>query len=322
MRALVRRVVPFRARRAVWRARRTLPRVAQPLSLVLPPAHSPERPVFVIGCPRAGTSVLLRLLVQSPELRSVQNEGHILWDPFHHPRERGWDSDALGAEDVSDRERRYINLAIRLMVRDRRFVDKTPENCLRIPYLRALFPDASFIFLRRRAADNVSSLMDGWRARPRFVTYRLPERLEGLGPLSGDRWSFVLVPGWRELRSSPLEEICASQYVACNEAALEARETIDPGSWVDVSYEQLVSSPVKTTRRIFDELGLAFSRPVATAAASLARTPGPTALTPPRPGKWRDHNRAAIERIRPLVTPTERRLWRDAAPRVDRKRAA
>ena len=191
MRALVRRAVPFRARRAIWRARRSLPGLPnryRSFCRRLPP----ERPVFVIGCPRAGTSVLLRLLVQSPELRSVQNEGHILWDPFHHPRERGWDSDALGAEDVSDRERRYINLAIRLMVRDRRFVDKTPENCLRIPYLRALFPDASFIFLRRRAADNVSSLMDGWRARPRFVTYRLPERLEGLGP--AERRSVELRP--------------------------------------------------------------------------------------------------------------------------------
>src|SRR5215208_1631386 len=220
MRALVRRVVPFRARRALWRVRRNIPRAAQPLSLILPRAEAPEKPVFVIGCPRSGTSILLHLLLQSAELRSVQSEGHILWQPYHHPKRRGWDSDALGSEDVSDREREYVNLAIRLVVRDRRFVDKTPENCLRIPYLRALFPDASFVFLHRRGADNVSSLMEGWRARPRFVTYRLPERLEGLGPMSGNRWSFVLIPGWRDLRFSPLEEICARQYVACNEAAL------------------------------------------------------------------------------------------------------
>ena len=323
MRALVRRVIPFRARRAVWRTRRSLPRIAQPLSLVLPPARTPERPVFVIGCPRSGTSALLHLLVQSPELGSVHNEGHILWQPYHHPRDRGWDSDALGAEDVSDRERRYINLALRLVVRDRRFVDKTPENCLRIPYLRALFPDASFVFIRRRAADNVSSLMEGWRARPRFVTHRLPQRLEGLGPLNGNRWSFVLVPGWRELRFAPLEEICARQYVACNEAALSARETIDRGSWIDVAYEELVASPVETIRRISDELGLVFSRPVANAAAALSRTPGPTALTPPRPGKWRDDNRAAVERVGHLVAPTERRLgWPDATPGSDRQRAA
>jgi hypothetical protein len=308
MRALVRRYLPFPVRRGVWRVRRNVPRVAQPLSLVLPRADAPARSVLLIGCPRSGTSALLQVLLRSPELRSVHNEGHILWQPYHHPRDTGWGSDALGAEDVSAREREYIYLAIRLVVRDRRFVDKTPESCLRIPYLQALFPDATFVFLRRRAADNVNSLMEGWRARPRFVTYRLPERLEGLGPLSGDRWSFALIPGWRQLRQAPLEEICARQYIACNEAALDAREGIPSSGWLDVAYEDLVDSPVETSRRLFERLGLAFTREVEEYAAALHRTPGPTALSPPRPGKWREQNPAEIERILPLVARTERRL--------------
>ena len=174
MRDLVRRLLPFGVRRAVWRVRRNVPRIAQPLSVVVPRAKPPERPILVLGCPRSGTTVLLDAMLHSARLRSIHNEGHILWQPHHHPRDGGWDSDRLGAEDVSEREREYIYLAIRLFVRGRRFVDKTPENCLRIPYLQELFPDASFVFLRRRAADNVSSLMEGWRARPRFVTYRLP----------------------------------------------------------------------------------------------------------------------------------------------------
>ena len=31
----------------------------------------------------------------------------------------------------------------------------------------------------------------------------------GVGRLSGDKWSFVLVPGWRALRTASLEEVCA-----------------------------------------------------------------------------------------------------------------
>ena len=290
-----------------------MPRVAQPLSLVLPRAEPPKRPILLIGCPRSGTSVLLQILLRSPELRSIHSEGHILWDPYHHPKDGGWDSDARGGNDVTGRESAYVHLAVRLFVRGRRFVDKTPENCLRIPYLQALFPDASFVFLRRRAADNVNSLMEGWRARPRFVTYRLPERLEGLGTLSGNRWSFALIPGWRELRHAPLEEVCARQYIACNEAALEAREGVDPSRWHDVSYEELVDAPVATTRRIFDALGLDFTREVEEFAAALDRNPGPTTLSPPRHGKWRDQNRDEIERIIPLVEATERRLGRCAA---------
>lgn len=250
----------------------------------------------------------MQILRRSPELRSVQSEGHILWQAYHHPRDRGWESDALGGDGVTEREREYIYLAVRLVVRDRRFVDKTPENCLRIHYLQALFPDASFVFLRRRAADNVSSLMEGWRARPRFVTYRLPERLEGLGPLSGDRWSFVLIPGWRELRFAPLAEICARQYVACNEGALKARESVEPSRWMDVVYEDLVASPVETTESLFGNLGLTVDREALRFAAGLHRTPSPTTLSKPRPGKWRGQNQAEIEQILPLVAPTEKRL--------------
>ena len=299
----------FRLRRLVWRVRRNVPRaVAQPLSAVLPALAPPRRPILLIGCPRSGTSILLRALLQSSELRSIQSEGHILWDAYHHPRDRGWESDALGAEDVVAREREYIYCAVRLLVRGRRFVDKTPENCLRIPYLADLFPAATFVFLRRRAADNVNSLIEGWRARPRFVTHQLPEPLEGLGPLSGNTWSFVLVPGWRELRSAPLEEICARQYVACNEAVLAARESVAPERWVELAYEDLVASPVDELRTLFDRLGVEFGPAAERFAAALPHTPGPTALTPPSREKWREQNRAEVERILPLVAPVERRL--------------
>lgn len=243
----------------------------------------------------------------------MQGEGHILWDEFHHARDRGWDSDALAAADVRQREREYVYTAVRLFARRHRFVDKTPENCLRIPYLRELFPDASFVFLHRRAADNVNSLIEGWRARPRFVKYRLPEPLEGLGPLSGDRWSFVLVPGWRELRTAPLEEICARQYVACNEAVLAAREAVEPERWTEIAYEDLVADPLGQVERLFRRVDVAFGEEARKAAASLARRPSATALTAPRAGKWLEQNPEAVERILPLVRPVEARLGYGAA---------
>ena len=295
-------------RRRIWLVRRSTPRlVAKPLSSVVR-LGPPRRPLFVIGCPRSGTSALLQLFLQSEELRSVQSEGHILWDAYHHPRDRGWDSDALTAADVTPRERAYVHTAVRLWVRGRRFVDKTPENCLRISYLDALFPDARFVFLRRRAADNVSSLIEGWRARPRFVKYRLPEPLHGIAPLDGERWSFVLVPGWRELRDAPLEQVCARQYVTCNEAVLDARAAHDADRWVDVAYEDLVAAPVDEVRRVFGAVGVAVTPAVEAFAASLDRRPAATAVTPPRRDKWRDQNAAAVERILPLVEETERRL--------------
>ena len=300
----------FRLRRAVWRVRRNVPRVAQPLSRVLPGAPPPARPILVIGCPRSGTSALLQAFLHSPELRSIHAEGHILWDPFHpKPRE----SDALGAGDVSERERAYVYRAIRLFVRGRRFVDKTPENCLRIPYLDALFPDATFVFLRRRAADNVNSLIEGWRARPRFVTHSLPEPLAATGLPDPHLWSFALFPGWREVVSAPLEEICARQYVACNQAVLAARARMDDARWLDVAYEDLVASPAAELRRLFESLGLPFTPTAVRFAETLDRRVSATALTPPKPGKWREQNAEEVARVLPLVAETERRLGYDVA---------
>ena len=298
----------FRARRLVWRVRRSPPRLARPLSRVLPRAQPPSRPILVLGCPRSGTSVLLQALLRGGELRSVQSEGHILWDEFHHPRDSGWSSDALGADDVGEREREYVYLAIRWFTRGRRFVDKTPESCLRVPYLEALFPDATFVFLRRAAAANVSSLMEAWRSRPRFVKYTLPEPLTGLGPLSGNRWSLVLVPEWRRLRDRPLEEICAAQYAGCNGAALAARAGIDPARWIDVRYEDLVRSPVEELGRIYAALGLAFTAGARAYADGLAERPSRTALSAPRPDKWREQNREAVERVLPGLAELETQL--------------
>jgi len=298
----------FAARRAVWRVRRSVPRAARPLSRVLPAFPAPERPILVLGCPRSGTTMLLQGLLRSGQLRSVQSEGHILWDEFHSIEERGWESDGLGADDVTQREREYVYCAIRLVTRGRRFVDKTPPNCLRVPYLDALFPDATYVFLRRRAADNVNSLIEAWRARPRFVKYRLPEPLRGLGELDGSRWSLTLIPGWRELRDAPLEEVCARQYVACNEAVLDAREGMDPARWVDVAYEELVAEPVVELRRLSERLDLPFTAGAERYAAGLGSNLARTTLTAPRPEKWREQNAEAIERILPLVASLERRL--------------
>jgi hypothetical protein len=275
---------------------------------VLPPFGPPDRPVFILGCPRSGTSLLLQALLRSDALGSVQGEGHILWDEFHDPRRRGWDSDAMTADDVTEREREYVYCAIRLFVRRHRLIDKTPANCLRVDYLNELFPDAQFVFLRRRADATVNSLMEAWRARPRFVRYRLPETLTGLGPLSGNLWSFVLVPHWRELRTASLEEICAHQYVACNEAVLAARAADERPRWIDVAYEHLVESPVAVLGMVYEELGLEFPPSAKAFAEGLATNLSSTSLTAPRPEKWMEQNPDAIERVRPIVADVERRL--------------
>ena len=95
--------------------------------------------------------------------------------------------------------------------------------------------------------------------------------------------------------------------VVCSQTSLEARERVDPSQCNAVEYDDLVASPVETTRSLFERLGLLFTRKVEDYAAALRTTTGPSALSPPRPGKSRDQYQAEIERILPLVTPTQER---------------
>jgi hypothetical protein len=294
--------MPLR-RPAIRLARQTL-RTISPLAGTLP-IGPPSHPIFLIGCPRSGTSLLYAILRRSPELAGLPGEGHVLWESLHHPKYHGWESNALGAEHATKRDRNFFYATIRAISRGRRFLDKTPKNSLRVPYLAALFPDADFIFLRRRGADNVNSLIQGWRARPRFATYTLPSNASSNG--RGRAWSFVLIPGWRELEGLTVEEICARQYVSCNEAVLAAAELVNPRRWISVRYEDIVARPEQEIARILDRLGLALTPEIASLAARLDQLPINT-VTPPGPGKWKVENPAEVARILPIIAETERKL--------------
>jgi hypothetical protein len=296
--------IPTPARRLGIRLARQALRRISPVSRLVDLAP-PRQPIFLIGCPRSGTSLLYAILQNSSELAGLPGEGHVLWESLHHPKYHGWQSNALEREHAGKLDRDFSYAVIRAIARRRRFLDKTPKNSLRIPYLAALFPDADFIFLRRRGADNVNSLIQGWRAHPRFVTYELPAE-QTTSSRSRD-WSFVLIPGWRDLEGAPIEEICARQYVSCNEAVLAGAETVDPRRWTAVSYEDLVARPEEEVARILDRLGLALTPNIVSVAARLESLSINT-VTPPKAGKWRQENPEAVARILPIIVETERKL--------------
>jgi hypothetical protein len=252
----------------------------------------PERPIFVVGSPRSGTSLVFRLLRMAPGTTSIGTEGHALWETFHHPRRRHWESNAVGPEDIGSVERRYIAWAVRLLAGPGRFVDKTPRNVLRIPYLEALFPDASFVFVYRDGRAVVRSLYRNWERRKRVG--RTPPFLLPPGFAVRDMpprwWHFVLVPGWRDLNGRPLEEVCAAQYSRSVEAMLEAREPLGPERLVEVRYEDLVRDPASAVQAMFRPLALHFDEEV---AERVRRT-----VRPPRD---RPSDVLGDERILPLV---------------------
>ena len=51
-----------------------------------------RRPVFVIGCSRAGTTLVYKTLSESRELGTLQSESHDFWAGLHPLQGRNWKS--------------------------------------------------------------------------------------------------------------------------------------------------------------------------------------------------------------------------------------
>ena len=333
-------------------------------------------PVFIIGCPRSGTTLLFNVLSESPELHSIGYEGGPIWEKYHSPAKKGWQDGALDAQDVTPASRaailrefergaasgrlwrrvnrargairrnaawqrlrggkgavnvsstartanrfqhlslntvralvRLTNDAQRLLGRGRRIrlLEKTPENCLRIPFLREIWPDARFIYLTRDGRANTYSLMEGWKHFRREAGYPVPAPLHIEG-YAGRTWKFTLIPGWRELTDQPLEVVCAHQWVACNQAVLAHRPALQAaGAMLTVRYEDLVTDPLPTLRRICAFVQID-SAPFETFEGGL---PVVNVVSQPRLDKWRRENPEAISRVLPLLEPTMRALGYD-----------
>ena len=267
-----------------------------------------DRPIFIVGAPRSGTSMLYAILRASSQLANWPGEAHEVWEADFHPALRGWSSNALDAADARGEAGERIKRAFYLVAGSRRrLIDKTPRNALRVPFVDALFPDARYVFLVRDGRDNVNSLINAWRT-PRYRTYRLPDphAIPGADP---NWWKFVLYPGWEADRTGPLEVVAAKQWVSSNDSAAVALEPLG-GRARTIRYEDFVDDPEACTGTILHGLGLPYEDQVR-AKARLARTKPINVVTPPESGKWRRENPKEIAAIEELIAPTMERLGYD-----------
>ena len=112
-------------------------------------------PVFIVGMPRSGTTLVEQILSSHP---AVSAGGEL---NFWADRLRGWVAPTIGAveagalakaaEDFSAELRRIGPYALRV-------TDKTPRNFELLWLLRLAFPDARIIHCRRRPVDTCLSI--------------------------------------------------------------------------------------------------------------------------------------------------------------------
>ncbi|TVP43559.1 MAG: sulfotransferase [Gemmatimonadales bacterium] len=275
-----------------------------------------DRPIFVIGCNRSATTLLFNNLSEHPKVWSYYEENqHVFYR--HHPihPERGdrlsdpprpdvaaaivtqlyreaHNKEALRDLPILGRiPRKAIQRPVSRLYKSPpiRLVEKTPANSLRVPFLSALFPDAKFIFLLRRAEDVISSLMEGWKIWTGT----------GDSPWIYDRWHYLVPPGWQEWTGRPLEEICTFQWLESNRIARDDLEVHCPGRYLVVRHEDALATPRRVYREILQFCELPPSPSLDRLLASQEERVFTHGGSAPLPDKWRTLHGEEIERMRP-----------------------
>ncbi len=261
-----------------------------------------DRPVFVVGCSRAGTTLVYKTLSASPELGSLQRETHDFWVNLHTLQERNWDTHALRAVDARTTDKDAVERLFYTSTGRRRWVDKNNQNGLCIPYLHALFPDANFVFIKRNPGDNLNSLIEGWGKGEKFSTWSGDLPME-VAIENGDyrRWCFFLADGWREYVNAPIEEVVAFQYESINQAILTAKKSVPITQWIDVFYEDILRDPAEGFRQVFQSCDLGYGKDLKAYCRGVLQIPydvfGEINLN-----KWKEgRNREKVERALPWV---------------------
>lgn len=213
-------------------------------------------PIFIIGCARSGTSLLTRLISSHKDVANW-SEANDIWDPLGYPwRDSDLKTPPIEFDPVAftsrwwndtqsrQREIRSIFGAYQWLSRRSVFLNKSPLNTFRIPYLLRIFPTALFIHLVRDGRSVAYSY-----ATKQFETmqaYPMSYRSVGLN-YSFDDLAVRLASFWKE----HLEEVAKQD---------ELMDLSRNGKLIELTYENLVDDTPAALNRIYQFVGLDPSR--------------------------------------------------------------
>ncbi|MGI9264014.1 MAG: tetratricopeptide repeat-containing sulfotransferase family protein [Gammaproteobacteria bacterium] len=234
-----------------------------------------ERPVFIVGMPRSGTSMIEQILGGHSEIVPCGERRYI----FRLPRQlSGGDAEsrwpeALGSIDrtvLRDLADGYLETAGLEAAECMRFTDKLPANFLNLGLIQMLFPHAHVVYCRRDPLDTgLSCFQQNFRSEGMDFA----RNLEHIGVQQQACWR--LMDHWIENLSLPI---------------------------MTIDYERLVSGPEEGARSLVEFLGLDWDsscldfhtseRIVRTASYEQVRQPVYTSSV----GRWRPYE----SRLEPL----------------------
>lgn len=244
---------------------------------------SREAPIFVVGLPRTGTTLVDRILSSQPDVvsageltnfaliakRAAGTPSNLVLDPATLAAARGLDLAAIGQA--------YLESVAPLRRGAARFVDKMPLNVVYAGLILSALPNARIVCLRRHPMDAC------------LANYR---QLFATG-FSYYNYAYDLADTGR-------------YYLGFDRLAAHWRATLAPDRYTELAYEDLVADQEGQTRRLLDFCGLPWdprcldfhenAAPVATASSVQVRQP----LYSSSIGRWRRYGQG-LEPLRGVL---------------------
>lgn len=246
-----------------------------------PGAGNPdEAPIFVVGMPRTGTTLVDRILSSH---RDVGSAGELQAMPLAVKRLAGTsfrtviDPATVMASGEIDPARigdAYLDHAgHHRPAGTPRFTDKLPANFLYVGHIARALPNARIVCLRRNPMDTVwSNYKNLFASQSAYYAY-----------------SYDLMD--------------TARYYMRFARLMGMWDTLFPGRVLQLSYEQLVADQEGQTRRLLEHCGLEWDEACLTFHENSAAVATPSAAQVRRPinadgvGRWRSHE-AALQEVR------------------------
>ena len=253
----------------------------------MPPGNQDCSPIFILGQPRTGTTLVERIATSHSQVHSageLQQFGLALRRLSKYSNPKRFSSELMAAAQHLDPKKvggLYLQTSRKMRGTTPRFVDKLPQNYLLIPLILKALPNAKIIHLVRGPMDACFSSFKQLFANAYLHSYNQEEMAR------------------HHLRYRALMEIWRERF---------------PGRFFDISYEHTARDLESNARALLEYLELPWEdaclnfhqqdSAVSTASAAQVREPAHTRSV----GRWRQYEhqlQAMAETLRKNGVPLE-----------------
>lgn len=283
-------------------------------------------PIILFGNTRSGSTIVQKVMAVHPDIVPWY-EPRTLW-LFADPGRR---HEEFEENDATDKVKRYIRkqfLKFQKQHGNRVVLEKTPANILKIPYVRSIFPEATFLFIVRNPFSFISSVELKWQ-RP--ITSKGIRRNLKSTPITQlhhyagrlfmqrfDKWilrrKYMSIWGPRykgidqDVKKHSMLTVIARQWSECSKKAEKDLALFSNGQVLRLRYEDFVEDPISDMKRICAHCGLEMTNKMVMAAKEWVKSD--------RQDKWRRFDPRDLANILPEIEDEMQRHGYEIPPEI------